>query len=293
MKKIMLLLVLLLAPIMVYAEDYKEKTLIPVDTVASVKTEKFDYNNFIYNSSFDSKGNSLITFESIKNNTITKKPVSINILLFGDDQKNIGFLTYCTNKDLDSNYSDFELAGNSSAPFSISVVSKYFVDGKTSKDVKYISVLDDNKYCQVGGYDKYSGLTLDEIVNGVVTKKNDNDIHKYIVELQESGMMMYIIIGLVGLAVLVIFLMIIGNIIKMIKKHRMKKKERMIMEDKAQPMEETVDLSYGTVKDDNIEGDSISMGEINNTLDDDDTNTNTDSIDDDKEDDGDLTKFFN
>ena len=69
MKKLFLL-VLLLLPIMVYAEDYEVKTLIPVDTKASVKTEKFDYNNFIYNSKVDEKGNSLITFESVKNNNV-------------------------------------------------------------------------------------------------------------------------------------------------------------------------------------------------------------------------------
>ena len=56
------LLVLLLLPIMVYAEDYDAKTLIPVDTKASVKTEKFDYNGFVYNSKVDTKGYGLITF---------------------------------------------------------------------------------------------------------------------------------------------------------------------------------------------------------------------------------------
>ena len=287
MKKFILLVILLLTPIMVYAEEYDVKTLIPVDTKVTVKTEKFDYNNFIYNSSVDSKGNSLITFESIKNNTVTKKPVSINILLFGEDQKNIGFLTYCTNKDLDSNYADFELVGNASAPFSINVVSKYFVEGKTTKDVKYISVLDENKYCQVGGYDKYSELTLDQIVNGVVTKEDKNDIHKYIVKLQESGMMMYIIMGLVGLAILVIIMMIIGSIINKFKAHRRKKLEEKKNDDRA-PIEETVDLSYGKVKDDEVESSTISMGESNIDLDKDD-----DKLDDDKEDDGDLTSFFN
>ena len=286
MKKFVLLIVILLLPIMVYAEDYDVKTLIPVNTKVSVKTEKFDYNNFVYNSNVDSKGNGLITFESIKNNTVTKKPVSINILLFGEDQKNIGFVTYCTNKDLDSNYADFELAGNASAPFSINVVSKYFVDGKTTKDVKYIAVLDENKYCQVGGYDKYSELTLDQIANGVVTKEDDNDIHKYIVKLQDSGMMMYIIIGLVGLAILVIFIMIISGIVNKIKNHRRKKLEEQKKNDR-ETIEETVNLSYGNVKDDEVEEDSISMGEINNTFDD------IGEEDNDEEDDGDLTKFFN
>ena len=81
MKKIIFLLVLLMLPVMVYAEDVLK--LVPVDTKASFKTENFDYNNFVYSSSVDEKGNGLITFESIKNNGVTKKPISVNILLFG------------------------------------------------------------------------------------------------------------------------------------------------------------------------------------------------------------------
>lgn len=282
MKKIIFLVSLLLLPIMVYAEDYDVKTLIPVDTKASVKTEKFDYNNFIYNSSVDAKGNGLITFEGIKNNYVTKSFVSINILLFGEDQKNIGFLTYCSDKDLDSNYADYELKGNSSAPFSIKVVSKYFVEGKGVKDVKYISVLDDNKYCQIGGYDKYKGLTLDEIVNGVNNKKNDNSIDKLIIELQEKGIMPIIIMVLVGVALLVVFIMIISSIINKIKSNRINKMSEVNID---VPMEETVDLTYDEVKDDNSDDDlSVSMGVVNNK--------EKENIKDEEKDE-DLTSFFN
>lgn len=283
MKKIIFLLVLVLMPIMVYAEDYDVKTLIPVNTKASVKTEKFDYNNFVYNNSVDSKGNSLITFESIKNNTVSKIPISINMLLFGEDQRNIGFVTYCTDKDLDSNYSGYKLSGNGISPFSINVVSKYFVKGKTTSDVKYIAILDDNKYCQVGGYDKYSDLTLDEIVNGAIDKKEDNSIHKFIVELQENGMMKYIIIGLVGLALLVVIIMIISTISRKIRDNR---RNRVVEYKEDTPMEETVNLSYDKVDDEGFEEDSVSMGEVNNTLEDDNKDNN-------EEDGSDLTKFFN
>ena len=266
MKKIMFLLVLLLFPVMVYAEDYNVKTLIPVDTKASVKTEKFDYNNFVYNSKIDEKGNSLITFESIKN---------------------VGFLTYCTDKDYDSNYSAYKLMGNASSSFSIKVVSKYFVNGKSTSDVKYISVLDSNEYCQVGGYEKYKDLTLDEIINGVAHKDTPNPISKFISDLQEKGLMQIIIYALVGLAVLVIIIMIISAIFKKIKDNRLSrpKEEKIDV-----PMEETVDLTYEEVKsDDNLDSDeNISMGEVNNTLDDDDKKE-----EENKEDGSDLTKFFN
>ena len=293
MKKIIFLLVLLLLPVMVYAEEVK--TLIPVDTKATVKTEKFDYNNFVYNSSIDSKGNSLITFESIKNNTVSKTPISINILLFDNNQKNIGFVAYCTDRDLSSNYSGYKLTGNNSVPFSISVVSKYFVTGKGTSDVKYISVLDENKYCQIGGYEKYKGLTIDEIVNGVANKDKENGITKFINNLKENGLIPIIILVLVGIAVLVIVIMIVSSILKKIKNNRLVRNEEVKID---VPMEETVDLSYREVNTDSdtLEDDSsISMGEVNNTIEED--NTLDDEIkeekNNDEEDGSDLTKFFN
>lgn len=294
MKKIVFLLVLLLLPIMVYAEDVQ--TLIPVGTKASVETEKFDYNNFIYNTNVDEKGNGLITFESIKNNMVTKQHVSINILLFDENQKNIGYLTYCSVRDYDSNNPKDDIAGNSSEPFSIKVVSKYFVEGKKAKDVKYISVYDENKYCQIGGYDRYKDLTLDEIINGVNTKKDVNSVVGFITELQEKGLMPIVILGLVGFIVLVIVIMIIGVIIKKAKNNRFTR----VRELDTTPMEETIDLTYGEVDNNNVEKETISTGD---TLEEDvsaseekkDDSLEKEVVNDneDEEDGSDLTSFFN
>lgn len=284
MKKFMFLIVLLLLPVMVYAEDYDVKTLIPVDTKVSVKTEKFDYNNFVYSSKVDDKGNGLITFESIKNNTVTKQPISINILLFDEGKKNIGFLTYCTDKDLDSGYSGYKLNGNGSANFSINVVSKYFVDNMSSKDVKYISVLDENKYCQIGGYDKYNGLTLEEIVNG--PKKEVTGIEKLILDIQEKGIMSTIIFVLVGLIGLVILIMIISAILKKIKDN----KYRKVKVDNT-PIEDTVDLTYGEVKEETLDDDGvISMGEVSTTLEEENKEEDKKEEEENKDD---LTSYFN
>lgn len=286
MKKLMLLLVLLLLPVMVYAEDYEVKTLIPVDTKASIKTEKFDYNNFVYNSSIDEKGNSLITFESIKNNKVIKSFVSINILLFDNNQKNIGYVTYCSDKDLDSKYADFEIPGKGSVPFSINVVSKYFVEGKSTSDVKYISVLDDNKYCQIGGYDKYKGLTLDEIVNGVGNNKEESGISRFIIELQEKGLMSLIIIGLVGLAVLVMIIMIISTLIKKARNDRLSRPREVNID---VPVEQTVDLTYNDVSTDDTleEEENVSMGDASIEED-----IKEVEKEDKKEEEVDLTKIF-
>ena len=164
------LLSLLIFPFIVFAEDYEVQTLIPINTHATVKTDKFLYDDFYY-TYVDGSKDGLISFSSITNNTVSKTAVSINILLFNEEQKNIGFVTYCSDKDYSSNYSGFKLSGNQTAPFSISVVSKYFVDGYYPSDVSYISVYDENKYCHVGGYDNYKDLTIDQIVNGTTAKK--------------------------------------------------------------------------------------------------------------------------
>ena len=174
--KILILLFIVSISYVCNAEEYSVNTLIPVDTVATVNTEKFNYRDFIYKSSVDSKGNSSIVFASIDNNTINKAAVSINLLLFDQDQKNIGYVTYCSDRDLDSNYNGFKIMGKESVPFSIQVTSKYFAEGKSVYDVKYVAVKDENKYCQIGGYDKYQGLTIDQISNGVVGKRKTFEI---------------------------------------------------------------------------------------------------------------------
>ena len=136
--------------------------------ISSTTTETFSYNNmsFAYDQNSDS---SLFNFESITNNTDKSQFVSINILLFDKDKKNIGFVTYCSEKDLDGDYSQFKIKAKEAAPFSIKVSSKYFVSEKSSKDIAYYSVLDENTYCHIGGYDKYKGLSLEEINNGKVS----------------------------------------------------------------------------------------------------------------------------
>lgn len=199
----------------VNAQDYQKNTLIPVDTIATVKTEKFDYLDFTYRSAVDAKGNTLISFGSILNNTVTKNAVSVNILLFGEDQKNIGFLTYCSDKDVSSNYAGFKLTGNQSAPFAIDVTSRYFVEGKGPKDVKFIAVMDENKYCQIGGYDKYKGLTIDKIDKGDVKEENEKKPAFDIIEFFQNSDIMPIVLGVViGLVALVV----IGSILNALHK---------------------------------------------------------------------------
>ena len=173
-------------PVLAFAEEYQKNVLIPIDTVATVSTDKFLYRDFVYNSNVNSSGNAVISFGEIHNNTISKTPVSINILLFDVEKKNIGFLTYCTSKDIVSSYSGFKIEGNKSEPFSIEVTSRYFISGRSSKDVGYIAVMDENKYCQIGGYKKYEGLTIEEIINGT-SRINDRNIFQRIIYFLSSN----------------------------------------------------------------------------------------------------------
>lgn len=165
MKKIVFAFILFFSfCLFVEAKEYELNSLIPVDEIATVHTEKFDYVDFSFSSKINEKGNGTIQFKSIHNNMVTKIPVSINILLFDKNKINIGYLTYCSDKDFSSNYSAFKLKGGESSAFAISVSSTYFDKGKSAKDVSYIAVADENKYCQIGGYTRYVGQTLQEIL---------------------------------------------------------------------------------------------------------------------------------
>ena len=91
MKKVIFiyfLLHFLLLP--VWAKEYNVKEYIPVDEVATVHTDKFDYKDFVFSSSVDEKGNYLLKFNSIYNNKRSRSAVSINLLIFDSNKKNIG-----------------------------------------------------------------------------------------------------------------------------------------------------------------------------------------------------------
>lgn len=256
MKKIIYYLLIILVfsiSLNVNAEDYKLNTLIPVNTKATVETDKFDYKNFMYDTNIDIKGNASIKFEAIQNNTLSKIAVSINVLLFDENKKNIGYLTYCTDKDVSSNYAGFKLRANQASPFTISVTKRYFVEGKTPSDVKFIAVRDENKYCQIGGYSNYNGLTLEEIING---KEETSNLPKL-----DKNLFKYILYILIAIAVFGVVMTVLKTIrtsnISFKRKPKTNKKE----------VEKTVDLSYSDVGDkpldlSSFEEDTISSGGI-------------------------------
>ena len=177
--KILLLLVVLCCFYYnVDAKDYKVKELISVSDTATVKTDTFTYNNIKFVPLTEDAKYAKFNFESVVNNTDKSIPVSIDILLFDKEQKNIGFVTYCSKKDFSSDYANFELKGKATTSFSINIEKRYYVVVdekkeiyKEAKDISYYSILDENIYCHIGGYDKYKGLTLDEIDKGELAEK--------------------------------------------------------------------------------------------------------------------------
>ena len=207
MKKINYFVVIILSFFVfqnVKALEYEPMTLIPVDTVATVKTDSFEYNDFRYNSD-----SSNITFSSIKNISNKKIYVSISVLLFDEGKKNIGFISYCTKNDYDTDYNYLKISKNEAIPFNILVRKTYLKDKKNISDIQYISVMDDNKYCKKGGYTKYEGLTIDQISEGMVNSElKEEDIISYFNEFNIFSQLddeRYITLIVVGLLILVCF----------------------------------------------------------------------------------------
>lgn len=175
-KLLILIFVVFLINSSVYGLEKKDISLVASDSVTSVITDTFNYNG-VSLSKTDDEGS--FSFQSITNNTNDKIPVSVNILLFDKNKVNIGFLTYCSENDISSDYSKFMLKPHESTSFSINITKKYFVSDKSLSDLSYYAILNENKYCHIGGYDKYAGLSFDEINDGMVSaNKNKSDYEK-------------------------------------------------------------------------------------------------------------------
>lgn len=211
-KLLFLFIVFSLFIIDVNAIDYSTKKLINLDSEATVKTDTFLYDTISY---VNDNNNSYFNIKSVVNNTNISRYVSINILLFDSSKKNIGFLTYCSEYDYNNSvYSQKKLKSSEGTDFIIKINDKYFADGYSSKDIGYYSVLDENSYCHIGGYDKYKGLTLEQIIDGKVNSEKTNFIQELLYKfdnLNYNLLFTYIL-------VLIIFCIITGFILNLLNK---------------------------------------------------------------------------
>ena len=204
-----LVLFFLFQLVSVNAVENSKLNLISKDSPSSLDTETFSYKNISFS-------NSRFNFESITNNTDKKLPVSINVLLFDKDKENIGFVTYCSEKDLDSEYAQYNLKPKQSTSFYINISKKYFVDGKSISDISYYSILDDNKYCHIGGYDKYKGKSFDQIskdLSGSTSVDESNTQTNKIIEYFQNSDIKGKITPIIIIVLILIFRGVITNIL--------------------------------------------------------------------------------
>ena len=204
-----LVLFFLFQLVSVNAVENSKLNLISKDSPSSLDTETFSYKNISFS-------NSRFNFESITNNTGKKLPVSINVLLFDKDKENIGFVTYCSEKDLDSEYAQYNLKPKQSTSFYINISKKYFVEGKSISDISYYSILDDNKYCHIGGYDKYKGKSFDQIskdLSGSTSVDESNTQTNKIIEYFQNSDIKGKITPIIIIVLILIFRGVITNIL--------------------------------------------------------------------------------
>lgn len=254
MKKAAITVLLLVGMIMlpVKALEHNIGELIPVDETATVDTDIFNYQEISYSKSEDT---ATINIKAVYNKTDKQKPMSINILLFDKDRVNIGFVAYCTEKDVESNYSQAKVSSNKAKDLSIRISKKYYAEEKTFKDVAFYSVLDANEYCQIGGYDKYSGLTIEEIING---RSEIKENHTFI-----GGIISIVLPYIPIVAGVVVFVIIISLIAKIIKKSS---NEKMVSNKVAPVIEEPKreEIKIEEKKEELVEEDSTNSYTSNN-----------------------------
>lgn len=185
MLKKILILIAVLAIIPVQAANYELKELIPVDIETTIVTNNFSYKDFYYNKNNSAKAEKdYINFKEIKNLTKEEKPISITVAFFNKDKKNIGTMNYCSEKKLNA---------QESTSYSIEITKNYLGKEYSSDDIKYISVLSDNKNCRTTGSEEFIGQTVKEIG---MTKNTGLDSH---------AQLMVNIFGILGIALLALF----------------------------------------------------------------------------------------
>ena len=182
MKKIIIFIIsfLFLTTLNVYADD--TAFTVPVGSsfnqnqgaINTFETYTYDLHQMYL------QGGDLYFYSNIKNNTSSAKYIAVEVLLFDKDDRNIGIFNYCSDNDYETQFSDYKINPNQSVQFTYKIFPKYLADQEknTLGDVASYSIAFDNKYCKIGGYDKYKGKTLDEIVkdNNVAPSGSKLDI---------------------------------------------------------------------------------------------------------------------
>ena len=178
MKKILFIIffIFVLFPVYVYADNYNEKELIPIEVSTTIKTDNFIYKNMIYK---DGK----IDFEYIKNKSVNEIPVSISVALFDKNKKNMGMVNYCDENKILAYKESINNITLDVSNFSIAL-------DKNVSDIKYIALWNDNITCKKSDSSEYIGQKIEEM--GVI--KEDNSV-------TDPKLLMYVLMVAGGLLV--------------------------------------------------------------------------------------------
>lgn len=133
----------------VEAVNFKLKDLIDKNKEVTIVGDNFRYLDFSYK-----EKNKEITF-IMKNYSKEEVPATIIIGFFDEGEKNIGTIYYCDRKST--------LKIGEEVPIQIKVDSTTLADKKELTDIRYISVIGENKGCITSGKDDFVGKRIEEI----------------------------------------------------------------------------------------------------------------------------------
>ena len=130
------------------AANYSIRELIPVNIETTIVTDNFSYKSLYYKDDY-------VIFKGIKNLSDNDLPISITIGLFDNNKKNIGTIHYCQEDEV--------LKSKEEKSYAIPVDNASLSNEKSTDDIHYIAVLDENIHCRKGGEDDFIGQKVEEI----------------------------------------------------------------------------------------------------------------------------------
>ena len=196
----------------VYAGELVNKnTLVPANEPFNINTENFDYRNIKYYPNVVDSKYGAIDIDSIHNKTDKSKPISFNIMLFNKNKDFIGYVSYCSIKELDSKFAQTYLKPDAREAVTIPVDLKYLSAKYDKEDVAYLLFANDNIKCKITDKSIYAGLSLYGIETGKPSPKYDKDsLENRVNRVINIGLPKFLLIFLVIAAIYTTILMVIN-----------------------------------------------------------------------------------
>ena len=178
MRKIKLLLFAFIVSIFTCINVYAQLHVLAAvgSSIASSNYEHYSYSNTqIYR-----QGNEMFITSTVKNNKKKNSSICIEVLLFDENKNNIGVFNYNSAKDYETQFADYKIPSGGTVTFNHKIIDKYLANKEknTLDDIAYFSIINENEYCKIGGYDNYYKKSYDSIVSdiGVVHSGTKFDI---------------------------------------------------------------------------------------------------------------------